>query len=418
MGEQRRAVLFRDGVGYLREGQIFYPPALKSVAAALSELVSEKMELPRYFHEYAGLALDMIYGRFAGVHDTHAAACEVQGEYCERGTQYCLYLRSFFAAGLEFNYREEADGSVKASEGFLTADWRMRSFAAETLMDRMPMLGCINHGDVTVSNLRGADSPRDFSIPSFSVQSHNWKEILEQLIGGANCVVLYLYGHSLTEGIQFEIDTLQKYSMEGRCLVAAGEANIAPDGGAKGFRDVFMGDTPGERERLAAALRSLAAEDFRQSRPVKDLSAMKCYVVDRMIEPAFTQFDAETLRGLEYTDFIPSSLANNWKILWKNYPPLSDGWRTMVEGIRENRIPGTQQLAASMLTALKCFCLAATLELYDQMAGSLEIVGAAHRTITKSAEIWEICFRFAAKCAEWAGNEPAARFFRETLAAG
>ncbi|MND03606.1 hypothetical protein D3C83_235140 [compost metagenome] len=50
------------------------------------------------------------------------------------------------------------------------------------------------------------------------------------------------------------------------------------------------------------------------------------------------------------------------------------------------------------------------------MAGSLEIVGGAHRTITKSAEIWEISFKLAAECAEWAGNEPAAQFFREALA--
>jgi hypothetical protein len=66
---------------------------------------------------------------------------------------------------------------------------------------------------------------------------------------------------------------------------------------------------------------------------------MKCYVMDRVIEPAFTQFDAQTLGGLEYVDFIPISLKYNWVLLygrlWENYPSLSDGWRTIVDGIRE-----------------------------------------------------------------------------------
>jgi hypothetical protein len=38
--------------------------------------------------------------------------------------------------------------------------------------------------------------------------------------------------------------------------------------------------------------------------------------------------------------------------------------------------------------------------------------------VTKSVDIWEICYKFAAECAEWAGDEPAARVFRDTLAAG
>jgi hypothetical protein len=417
MSEPRRAVMFRDEIGYLPENMIHYPRALKSVSEAIMELGGDKMQRPRYFQAHAALALALISARFEGVHETHAAACQAQRQYREHGAQYCLYLRSFFSAGMQFNFRQEA-GGVKASLGLLTHDWRMRKLVAESLAGRMGTLSCINHGDSTVSKKLFGDSSTEAAIPLFSVQSHNWKNVVEQLIAGANCIVLFLYGRSLNDGVQFEIETIQKYAMQHRCIVVSEEAEPAAEAAAKGFSDVFTWRAPGEDERIAAALQSLAADNFRQTRPVEDLSTMKCYVVDREIEPAFTQAGAETLKGLEYTDFIPSSLAQNWRILWINYPSLSDTWRTVVEGIREDRLPGTEQLANTMLTAVRCLCLATTLELYDQMAGSLEIIGATHRVITKSPEIWQICYRFAAACAEWADNEPAARYLRGILAAG
>src|SRR5262252_3603952 len=114
----------------------------------------------------------------------------------------------------------------------------MRKFVAQAMKGRINTLGCINHGDTTVSSMSKDASSPESSIPSFSVQSHNWKDILGQLIAGANCIVLYLYGSRVTEGVQFEIDTIRKCGMERRCLAVAEDAEIAAEAAALGFHDV------------------------------------------------------------------------------------------------------------------------------------------------------------------------------------
>jgi hypothetical protein len=169
---------------------------------------------------------------------------------------------------IEFNRFKEG-GGVEATNIFLPDDWALRSFVAESLAGRMGTLGCINHRDAIVS--RYTDSRLGLAIPSFSLQSHNWKDVFEQLIIGANCIVLHLCGHSLTEDVQFEIDTIQKHAMQRRCLVVSREVDLGTKAVTKGFGEVFTWNVNGERERLTTLLHSLTADNFRQTQPVKDL---------------------------------------------------------------------------------------------------------------------------------------------------
>jgi hypothetical protein len=270
---------------------------------------------------------------------------------------------------------------------------------------------CINLFDLFRRDTVGART--GFNIPAFRFQSHNWQVVIEELIKGAHSIVLHV--DDVAPGAAFEIDVIRRQSMQGRCAVVTTNEQLRTESNLADFRKVFFWD-PGwartaEAEGFTASLRQLARDGFVQTRSIQDLSGLKCHVVDRNIELAISQFSDGVLRGLNYEDYVPSSLANNWAYLWSDYPRLFDKWRTIENSFGSGHTsPG---VADVMGLGLRCFVLATTLELYEMMAVSLAVAGMAHRVGSGTIEFSKAFYGYAATFARLSGNEPMARGYQE-----
>jgi hypothetical protein len=158
-----------------------------------------------------------------------------------------------------------------------------------------------------------------------------------------------------------------------------------------------------------AAIASLAGDEFTQKNAVDDLSAMPCFVIDREIEPALA--DGVSLSEVDYQDLIPSSLLSNWEILSQEFPAVVNTWGEIEAGFAADQHAPGEQIANTMLRALRTFCVATTLERYHELAVSLATMGFAHRIITRTTGVMAHCYRHAASYAEWSGDSSSAEFY-------
>jgi len=399
MANPEKAVSYKDKIGYLPDGQIFYPESLRQILPALAELNREDMRDRESYSANIGLELDLIVGYFRSIHLTHRTALETFEKYRTEGRQYCLYLRSF-------NWAGELSGE-ESRYAFL--DQNFRTFLKESLPPGTATLSFVNMLDQYPRNesAEEADYMARATIPSLRVLSHNWKDVVREVIRGARMVVFNTRGES--DGISYEADLLSECHMESRTVVTGAgiqSSGIASTGRFAGVMDRGAGWLPltgASARRLAHTIRSLATDDFTQTNHVRDLSELPCWVLDRNIEIARTRFSAEDLAGIPYDLYIPSSLLNNWTVLTGIYPEMAKSWTEILNRGR-NTGRGREELPHILDVAVHVFWVAATLERYYEMAMSLSVIGMAHSLITGESDLMVKCYGHAVNCALWSGD--------------
>lgn len=414
-----RIIAFRDHIGQFQPGQIYYPESLKLIVPNLVELHGEDMARPKYFNANLQLFLDGIIRFFEGIHDTHTAAQTTYQQYRAEGRrQYCVYLRSFTLSGLMLNVDIQRN---KALLGISGHDRQLRQLLKEQVNDRISLLSFVNTLDIYPPNAHHADYDNaKFTIPSFRVLSHNWRDVVTETIKGAKLIILVLEGN--TEGVNFEVQMVRECRMADRAICVI-KSQLTHPKSFDDFSDVIALPASGYFEEENVAVRrlrndidQLVSDDFTQTNQVRDLSDLKCFVVDRYVDQAASQFAPEILAGVDYTDYVPSSLSTTWNLFAHDYPKMLEHWGKIDQTIAQGGVPGTEDLAVVMYEALGAFLLAVTLERYEEMAFSIGTVGLAHRMITTQSEIMADCYTHAAKCADWGGDSELAKFYQDALA--
>jgi hypothetical protein len=409
------AVLYEDDFGFAGPGHVFYPAALRQIAEVLAELNRDEILQPASFNANIRLYLDLILGRFRSFHDTHRAAQSVHSAYRRENRQYCLYLRSFVLGGVVLG-TGVTDGRLTQQQGLVSSDRTFREFLKAALPRGVASISFINTFDLYPSGNEAEDAVdymRRSHIPSFRVLSHNWKDIVKEVARGAKLIVVNAEDEG--RGIDYELDVIRECGMADRTIVAR-RLGKRTDIDPSEFHDVIDSAEAGLASgKLAPTIRALAADDFKQTNDVTDLSGLRCWVVDRQIDAAAKRFDAETLSRIAYDHYIPSSLASNWTLLTERFPKLLDEWRAIESKAEGGDTPGTEELTHALYAALEVFYIAVTLERYYEMAIALSTIGMAHRAITSDKGIMTACYRHAARCAEWDRNSALTAFLTDAL---
>jgi hypothetical protein len=396
-------VVYQDNHGVLPDGQIFYPDSLGLISPALTELNKESMHDIDTYQANLMLEIEMIMGFYGAIRETHRAALEIYEGYRNEGRQYCLYLRSF-----------DWSGRFSDDEMYLAPlDLKFKSFLRDSLSPEIAVVSFVN-----VRELYGGAVDPQAAIPSLRVLSHNWKEVVREVIRGACLVVLNTWEEE-AEGLAYEAGLVAECGMESRTIVTG--ARISGSGvlAAGSYASVidrgetwFPLDGPAAG-RLAGIIRRLSADDFRQVNQVRDLSELPSWVLDRNIELARAQFSADELAGLPYENYIPSSLLNNWKLLADLYPKMYDSWKAIESQFAAgSRVAGGDMFRA-VDAAVHTFWIASTLERYYEMAMSLSIIGMAFRMVTGKLDTMVKCYAYAADCAGWSGDPELANFLSD-----
>jgi hypothetical protein len=399
-----KAVIYTDDFGLAGEGQVFYPESLRIVAEFLAELNRQDIEKPAEFSNSIRLYLDLILGRFRSFHDTHSQAQANHNAYRTSKRQYLVYLRSFTLGGLAIRTGFTGD-RLTQELGMTSVDREHRRLLKSWLPAGMNSLSFINTFDLYPSgNEQDADYMRCVTIPSFRVLSHNWKDVVREVVRGANLIVLRI--QASTEGVGHEIEIVRECGLADRTIVEGDKESLAR-APLDGFRDVIeierggVNIGPSATDRLSRSMRALVGDGFTQTNQVADLSELRCWVVDRQIDLAARQFEAATLEGIPHENYIPSSLASNWAILTTLFPQMNELLAEIDARLKGTHPLGTDQLAKAMYAAIRVFYVATTLERYYEMAQALGTMGFAHRLITRDIEIMAACYRHAADCARW-----------------
>jgi hypothetical protein len=422
MTHGENVLVYDDGFPATGAGAVVYPPSLQPVTPFLAELNGEAILAPREFNANIQLYLDLILGRFASFHDTHAAAKRIYGQYRAEGRQYCVYLRSFVWAGVVLRTDLE-QGRIFQQVGFSGQDRAFRSFLKRTLPRGVASLSFINTFDLYPSgNEDGHRARRDMArvtIPSFRVLSHNWKEVVRHVVRGARLIVMNAWGES--EGVEHEMELIRECGMAERTIVTGRALSRSAMASTEGFYAIVdLGDpavlTGGQARALAQTVRSLAADSAPQTNGVADLSELRCWVVDRGIDRAAELFDPQTVARTPYDYFVPSSMLSNWQIMTERFPQMVAGWRSIEAQMEKGGTLSVERLANVLYLALSVFYVATTLERYYEMAMSLSTMGMAHRAITGEVQIMATCYRHAARCAKWLGDDALTRFLSQAHA--
>ncbi len=423
MSSTDRAVTYDDGIPPMGLGPAPYPEGLGMIASALAELQSERMAEPGYMRAQLPLALDLIFERFRGFHETHRKAQTVHAAYRAGRSQYCVYLRSFALAGTVISTHLDGPEPGQAL-GFSAGDRSFAEIVRASLPAGLESVSFINTFELYPSSDQDWESSeylRRAAIPSFRLLSHNWRHVVREVIRGADFVVLNA-GHA-TAGVSYELQLLGECEMAARTIVVTSSEGAEIEPTATGtYADVIDfgvlagGLAEGPSSRLAAGIRSLAADDHRQVNEVEDLSKLECWVVDRKIDLAVREFGSEFLWGIPYENYVPSSLAPVWSVLSEEFPLMLEEWR-QAEAVEESGESPTISTAARLLTrAMNVLHLATLLERYYDMALALSAIGISHRAITDETEVMVTCFRHGAQSAAWCKEPELAEFLSDALA--
>jgi len=409
MNKYDNVIVFRDGIGSFPPGYVFYPESLKLIIPILRELNNPEMQQPKYFNANLMWLLDLIVTFLALIHDTHNAAKIVYEQYRAGGLQYCLSLRSFMLSGMTINIDLERNRHLF---GWAGGDRDFAAFVRENTDGRINSLSFVNTHDV-----RSADDAKQPKIPSFRVVSHNWRDIVREVVRGAKFIILNLEDE--TEGVREELELIRECGMSRRTICVT--PYEPKHDYSKAFSDVYdvikvpagpFSHENAEVERLKRRIEDLTNDDFVQTNQVRDLTDLRCYVVDRHIDLAASQFSPEQLSGVAYEDFVPSSLLSNWNVFATEYRAAFERWEKLVNLMRAREFPKGDDLAFAMYKALTAFYLSVTLERNEEAAKSLGLVGLTHELLTNQSEIKNDCYKHAAKFATWSEDPALAESYK------
>jgi hypothetical protein len=409
------ALVFEDGSAPpAHAGKFHYPESIHGIVPQLSELVSERSWNPGWFSGTVPMCIEHIVGFFDVVHVMHERAQAVLADYGQNKHPYCLYLRSFAAAG----HRGEAPPSGGKQLLALTrGDLDFRNYLSDHLRGVLPVISCFNTLDMV--GLATARQSPGAKPAILRLLSHTWKRTVAALIDNARVIVLHIWPTmhgNATAGVETEMWYLHKLEQTQRCLLVLTTDNPVPRHGEFDFRAAFGWPAAKTDQDFSDELTTLARDDFRRQSLQSVFPDLPCYVIDRNIEPALEQFRNDDLSAISYTNFIPRSLKPNFDLINTEYPEMVTRWTAIEERMRASRAVGENEIAYAMLVALSCFVLATTLEHYEPMARAIATVGIAHRLLTRDDTLERVCLDGAAKFARWGGMEDLAAYFAKASA--
>jgi hypothetical protein len=393
---------FDDGSPRAPDGAIYYPIELSLIREHFHALLHPAMQRPAVFNTEAPFLLRHISEFFSCIHDSHESAIGAHNAYRDTGTQYGVYLRSYNLGGTRL---WSNDGNIwNGQDVFLTEDVNLRHTIADASPRAGPMIGFMNPHSPDVK-FDGSDRP---SISTLRVLNHNWQETVEQVVRGANWVVMGLDDESA--GTTFELNLLRELNLNERTLVIA---NGGTDQDVSDFHRVL---DSARLEELPDLMTALTHDVFLQTRDVADLSDFPCYIIDRHLDQGVGQFEHGSLIGARYEHFLPSSLSTNWNVLAEHFPRMFERWRQAEAMFAAGSSPGTAELASIMYQAVTSFVASTTIERYREISISIAIIGAAHRAITREGGFMADCYAQAAQYAGWSEEPESADYYRETAA--
>ena len=408
----KQAILYKDDIGFLEPGRVYYAESLRQIAPFLRELLNAREGRFQSITMSVPDCIDTIVQVYKGFHDAHRAAKAVHHRYRTQQRQYCLYLRSFVRAGQVIG-GTRSDVRIPHSEtvGFGPHDRAFQGFVKNQLPRSLDTVTFANTFEIYPSSLqRDPGETARISMPALRVLSHNWKDTAREVVRGARLVVLNIEEEK--EGVRYELELVRSCGLAPRTIVTGRGATEFAGSSANQFAAVIdLGElwttqSPDNApmRRLGEAVRSLAADGFEQTNTVADLSQLECWVLDRNIELAAPLLDPEIYANTPYDLFIPSSLANNWYLLTEVFPPLVTAWAEFDDAILNGHQPGRQQVAAALNRALDVFYLAASLERYYEMAFAATHIGLGLHALNGDNDLLKMCYRNALECARWSGD--------------
>jgi hypothetical protein len=408
-------VLYPDEEGTPPDGKIFYPASLRTITPALTELNAEPINDIDVYSDNVGLEIDAILRFFIGVHGAHEAALQILKSYRNEGRQYCLYLRNFNWSG------EYSSGELRLTAG----DRTLKKFVAESLPRDVAFISFVNTFDGYIDNENnyGHDNADRGLIPSVRILTHNWQEIVREVILGARMVILNT--RTATEGIALEANLLAECGMTGRTIIIG--PGVASSGlfSANKFADIidegkyFLSSEPLADDvatRLTEAIHALSTDSLVQTKQVDDLSKLPCWVIDRNIADARKQFSAEKLAGVPYENYLPESLLNNWTAFMEQSPKMIAEWELLEKKFADASHVSESEILEALYQAVHVFHIATTVERYYEMAMALSIIGMAFKSVTGKFDMIMKCYAHAVKCAQWAGDSELSAFLVGALA--
>ena len=393
---------FDDGTPAAPEGSIYFPIEFSLIREHFGALLRPEMEHPKTFNLEAPCLLRQISEFFSSIHASHDSAIDTHNAYRLEGTQYGVYLRSYDLGG---NRLWSNDNDIWFGQDiFITRDVNLRQKIAD-LSERVgQVIGFMNPHSPDV-RFDGDVRP---SISTLRVLNHNWQAIVEQIVRGANWVVMALDRES--SGTAFELDLLDKLNLNARTILVA-DSDTDQNVGA--FYRVLDSE---DIESLSGHATNLANDAFLQSNGVEDLSDFPCHVLDRNLEMAQGQFEHGSLVGAKYEHFLPSSLASNWNVMAEHFPSMVARWQQAEKMFAENQSPGNQELASIMYQAVFSYVASSTLERYREISMSIATIGSAHHAITRDEDFIANCFDQAALYASWSEEPKSSDYYRQTAA--
>jgi hypothetical protein len=407
-------VLYPDEEGTPSNGKIFYPASLRTITPALTELNAELINDIDVYIANVRLEIDIILGYFIGVHDAHDAALQILKSYRNEGRQYCLYLRNFNWSG------EYSSGELRLMAG----DRILKKFVADSLPHDVAFISFVNTFDGYTDNENnyGHDNADRGLIPSLRILTHNWQEIVREVILGARMVILNAW--EATAGIAVETNLLTECGMNDRTIVVGPGVVNSKLFPADMFADIidqrhsFLPLEPLADDvatSLTRAIHDLSTDSFVQANHVRDLSQLPCWVVDRNIADARKKFSADKLAGVPYENYLPSSLLNNWTNFMEYYPQMLAEWGSLEEKFNRAGHVSRSQILEALYHAVHVFLVATTVERYYEMAMALSIIGMACRSVTGKLDMIMNCYGHALQCARWSGDSELSAFFADAL---
>lgn len=415
-------LVFEDALGFPEPGSVFYPESLRQVSEALAQLVGPEIRHPRSFEANIELYLDSIVGRFRSFHETHRKALAIHHAYRSEGRQYAVYLRSFSLGGIVLGTGFEG-GRVTQQQGWSGLDRDAREMVKAELPAGLPGVSFVNTFDLYPSGNEDDESVEYMervTLPSFRVLSHNWRDVVREVVRGARLIVLNAFDAG--EGIDFEIELLREAGLAPRTVALASGRGRRRAAALRGFAEVIdLGGQPlrsgsAEAARLREAIGALENDGFVQTSEVADLSGLRCWVVDRGLGTSEATLADPQLAAAPYDHLIPSSLSSNFALLRDQFPAMVERWNRLEARMTAGSWPTTEELAAAMYQALSVFYLAATLEWYREMSHALATVGMAHRAITRDLRVMAACYRHATEIAGWSDDAALAAFLADASA--
>lgn len=326
----RQIQLFVSGPHFSDE--VHMPRSLQNPYTQVVEIFNADWSKPAELRSSVLPNLNAMCDHWGLVQSSHRKAVDVFEAALERGSPYCLYLRSFSSV-----FDTDVGGRVGRAVAYINREGLDRNFAEAIagLDAEVEHVTCMHTDDMAF--LEGK-----WIIPGLRVHDHTWKDILSDAISGAKLIVFYLAADST--GTDFELDEIRRFGLEARTLIVSEKAD---DLTARfpGFAGILPLDEMVEKrkeiteatrlsERGAELLQKLATDAYRPPEVPRRLTSLEF----EMVDPRMT-VDVPDELDIDECFFVTNSniAAFSWWVV--GFPQIMRLWNSIARTLFHERKP-------------------------------------------------------------------------------